>query len=77
MARGFPPNGGNRSGGAAKPGPRQRPALRGFLGVDQMSLVLMYEYELEKEIEIERLAVDEGFVVDRETGEVVGRVYTY
>jgi len=42
-----------------------------------MSLVLMYEYELEKEIEIERLAVDEGFVVDRETGEVVGRVYTY
>jgi hypothetical protein len=40
-----------------------------------MSLVL--DYELEREIEIENMEIRNGFIVDRKTGEVVGRVYTY
>jgi len=44
-----------------------------------MSLVLDYDldYELEREIEIENLVIDEGYVINKGTGEVVGRVYAY
>ena len=42
-----------------------------------MSSVYEIEIELEREIEIENLIAKNGYVVNRETGEVVGRVYAY
>jgi hypothetical protein len=34
-------------------------------------------YELEREIEIENVVIENGYVVDKRTGEVIGRVYVY
>jgi hypothetical protein len=42
---------------------------------------MIYEIELEEEIEIEDVVEDvvvmNGYVVDRKTGKIVGRVYAY
>jgi len=38
---------------------------------------MIYELVFEIEIEIEKIAVVNGFIVDKITGEVIGQVFTY